>query len=178
MAVAAKKKDQTPDDLEAAAMEFTRPFYERYGKAEQAALRSAELTSTDAWADIYRRGMARWESARSGVVHDLEQLAELLRQNREPSEDDLKAVKEALKSLSEAHASHNAWWANNIAQLVAAATGPGGVIDDAEREARTAEQANPLLSSGLAAAVKRVVSTWTRYEFDTKTGRIEPVIPP
>jgi|GEM_PF-3493958 hypothetical protein len=62
---------------------------------------------------------------------------------------------------------------HNVADLVSAAEGPGQIIDEADREARNQESANPLTARGLAAAVQARLKDWRRFKFDRKTGRIE-----
>lgn len=117
--------------------------------------------------------MARRESNRLGVKHDLRQFIDLLDQGRDVDEDSLKIAKDAIKAAGEGHAAHNAWWMHNVADLVSAAEGPGQIIDEADREARNQESANPLTARGLAAAVQARLKDWRRFKFDRKTGRIE-----
>jgi|GEM_PF-3776668 hypothetical protein len=103
MVASAKKQQQqaepeTPSKLQEAADKFLVKWDEKYMAARTKASVAAEMTNTEQWQNIYAKGMARRESNRLGVKHDLRQFIDLLDQGRDVDEDSLKIAKDAIKA--------------------------------------------------------------------------------
>lgn len=160
-----------PDPKDAAEL-FIADHQLAFSTALDNARQAKRTTDTPAWRMNYAEAMRSHKVEVCALAKNIQIEAEyaLLNDTNETVE---KAIKDCVKGMGEERASHAAWVGRAVAPYRTAAQNAAEIRDAIVTKAENAERDAPLVSHGLAFAVKALVDLWPRVSWDEKMGTVE-----
>lgn len=165
MGLAQRKPDDGPERAEV----FVAEAQEKYSDAIAAARLSSETTATEAWKRVYRDQMTAHRKAINDAINDVTAGVDSI-QGGDSTETVEKLIKDGVKAIAEERIRHTAWMNRAIAPHKSSVTACDEIRTSIITKALRAEEESPLVNSGLAADVRKVVDGWPKPSWNDGDG--------
>lgn len=158
-----------PKSAEQKAEKFLAERREKYFAALDNARAASDTTNTIAWQSNYKEQTRFHRGVISAAAKTLENVADILK-SRESDEELEKEINDAKKSLTEERIRWTAWLRRTVEPYSDTVKNCDEKRNEAVALAREAERSTPLVENGLAEAVRKIVASWPKPEWNFESG--------
>jgi hypothetical protein len=162
------KKPEQPTPEQQAEL-FVAEYQHQYSDAISRAREAAKTTGTAAWQANYAFQRRAHEdvirSATKAIVSVCERVT-----TADTNEDDEKAIRDAAKSMADERIRFEAWQYRTVYAFRRSVDDCESIVGVVVRAAQNAERESPLIYSGLAGRIGKLVGLWPAAGWDEETG--------
>ena len=125
---------------------------------------AAKMTATEGWQAV--------KQLAENIAAEAKYIAE-----HGTTEENEKAIKEAVKGLADEREIHGAWWLRTVQKIETAAKNAADMRHEIKTAARAEEKDRGLIANGLGDEVADIVNRWEVVDWDADLGVVTVTIP-
>ena len=165
------KTQPNPDPQPDRAAKFAVTYLANYNEVLALAEAAEETTRTPAWQSMYKAAMDTHANTVTANLKAIVGECDMVK-TMDNSEAAEKAIKEAVKALTDERIRHAAWMLRTVHPISDLAERAGTIISNLTTAAGQEERDQPLLCRGLSGEVADIVETWTAVIWRPGSGEL------